>query len=299
MTILALEIGPEGFAVGPVAEDADDEDIQRIPIPAEGVWDACRDLLLDVAADEEVTAVGIASAGPIDMSAGVIAPIDIAEWQTGFAIVEAVQKLFPVAVVRLAIDGVCLGLAERTFGATHSVMDAMSVTVSHRISAGVMVGGFVVVGRTGNAGNLGHVQVPGFDDPCECGGRGCLESVAGGAALLRWARGRGWTGNSLAALTETAKIGDEIAVEAMGRAGTALGRAIASVAPLLDIDLVVVGGRVAESGPALWKPLAAAVATHARLGFLTGLRVVPSELQGLGPLAGAGVLAMSADQAEE
>ncbi|MBY8862726.1 ROK family protein [Nocardia sp. CA2R105] len=299
MTMLALEIGPEGFAVGPVAQDADDADIQRIPVPMSGAWDACRDLLLDVAKDEEVTAVGIASAGPIDMGAGVIAPTDIAEWQTGFGIVDAVQKIFPVAKVRLAIDGVCLGLAERTFGATQSVMDALAISVSHRITAGVMVGGFVVVGRTGNAGHLGHVQVPGFDDPCECGSRGCLEAVAGGAALLRWARSQGWTGNSLAALTETAKVGDEIAVAAMSRAGTALGRAIASVAPLLDIDLVVVGGRVAQAGPALWKPLVSAVATHARLGFLTGLRVVPSELQGLGVLAGAGVLAMSADQPEE
>ncbi|WP_067670647.1 ROK family protein [Nocardia miyunensis] len=296
MTMLALEIGPEGFAAGPVAEDADDEDIQRTPIPAEGAWDACRDLLLDVAADDEVTAVGIASAGPIDMGAGVIAPADIAEWQTGFGIVEAVQKIFPVATVRLALDGVCLGLAERTFGATQTVMDALSVSMSHRISAGVMMGGFVVVGRTGNAGHIGHALVPGFDDPCECGGRGCLEAVAGGAALLRRARSHGWVGNSLGALTETAKVGDEVAAEAMGRAGTALGRVIASIAPLLDIDLVVVGGQVAQSGPALWKPLTAAVATHARLGFLTGLRVVPSELEGLGPLAGAGVLAMTAAQ---
>ncbi|MFF3569877.1 ROK family protein [Nocardia jiangxiensis] len=294
MTMLALEIGPEGLAAGPVAPGADDEDIQRIPIPATDVWDACRDLLLDVAKDDEVTAVGIASAGPIDMGAGVIAPADIAEWQTGFGIVEAVQKIFPVATVRLALDGVCVGLAERTFGATQTAMDALSISVSHRITAGVMVGGFVVVGRTGNAGHIGHALVPGFDDPCECGGRGCLETVAGGAALLRWARSQGWVGNSLGALTETAKVGDEIAAQALGRAGTALGLVIASVAPLLDIDLVVVGGQVAQSGPALWRPLAAAVATHARLGFLTGLRVLPSELEGLGPLAGAGVLAMTA-----
>ncbi|MFI6773688.1 ROK family protein [Nocardia sp. NPDC050412] len=297
MTVLALEIGPEGFAVTRVADDAEAEDVRRAPIPSGAAWPTCRDLLLEVAQNQEVTAVGIASSGPVDMAAGVVAPADIPEWRTGFALTEAVQKTFPTALVQLALDGVCLGLAERNFGAASQVMDSLSVSVSSRISAGLMVGGFVVVGRTGNAGHFGHVLVPGFDDLCECGGRGCLEAVASGASILRWARGNGWHGSSVDDLAEAARAGDEIAVAALNRAGTALGRAIASVAPLLDIDLVVLGGSVARSGPALWKPLTAAVATHARLGFLTALRVIPSELENVGILAGAGLLALMAAEA--
>src|ERR1700730_17066982 len=133
MTILALEIGPEGFAATRVADDVETEDIRRIPIPSSAAWDACRDLLLQVAQDTEVTAVGIGSSGPIDMSAGVVAPAEIPEWRTGFALVEAVQKLFPVATVQLALDGVCLGLGERNFGAISDVMDALSARVSQRI----------------------------------------------------------------------------------------------------------------------------------------------------------------------
>ncbi|MEV6338158.1 ROK family protein [Nocardia vinacea] len=296
MTILALEIGPEGFAAVRVDNDVEVEDIRRVPIPSGAAWATCRDLLREVAQDEEVTAVGIGSSGPIDMKAGVVAPAEIPEWRTGFALVDAVQKTFPVAAVQLALDGVCLGLAERNYGATNDVMDALSVTVSQRISAGVMVGGFVVVGRTGNAGHLGHVLVPGFDDLCECGGRGCLEAVASGGSILRWANGQGWGGSSIEAVVQAAQSGDEIVGAALNRAGTALGRAIASVAPLLDIDLVVIGGSVAKAGPALWKPLTAAVATHARLGFLTGLRVIPSNLDGIGVLTGASVLALMADQ---
>ncbi|WP_433733120.1 ROK family protein [Nocardia sp. CA-129566] len=294
MTILALEIGLEGFAATLVGEEVADEEIGRVPLPSAAAWATCRDLLLEVSRNHEITAVGIGSSGPIDMLAGVVAPAEIPEWRTGFALVEAVQKTFPGATVHLALDGVCLGLAERNFGATSEVMDALSVTVSSRICAGVMVGGFVVVGRTGNAGHFGHVLVPGFDDLCECGGRGCVEAVAGGSSILRWAHGQGWIGNSVEALVEAAGGGNEIAVAALNRAGTALGRGIASVAPVLDIDLVVIGGTVAKSGPALWKPLTAAVATHARLGFLTSLRVIPSELDGIGVLAGAGVLAMMA-----
>ncbi|GAB2710135.1 ROK family protein [Nocardia thraciensis] len=298
MTLLALEIGPAGFAASRVADDVGEEDIRRHPVPDGAAWEVCRDLLLEVSGEDEVTAVGIASVGPIDMAAGVVAPPEIPEWRMGFGIVEAVQKLFPVASVQLALDGVCLGLAERNFGATSEVMDALSITVSHRVSAGVMVGGFVVVGRTGNAGHIGHMLVPGFDEQCECGGRGCLEAVAGGAALVRWAQGQGWPGHGVEDLVEAAGTGDEIAAAALGRAGTALGRAIASVAPLLDIDRVVVGGTLAKAGTPLWKPLNKAVATHARVSFLTGLRVVPSELGDMGVLAGAGVLALTAAQAE-
>ncbi|MGW4767748.1 ROK family protein [Nocardia sp. NPDC004278] len=296
MTMLALEIGPDGFAASRVEDNVGADEIRRVPIPARAAWDTCRDLLVEVAGGEDVTRVGIGSVGPLDMAAGVVAPPGIAEWAAGFALVSAVEKLFPDALVLLTLDGVCLSLAERNFGATNEVFDALAVKVSSRITAGVSVGGFVVVGRTGNAGNLGHVLVPGFDERCECGGRGCLEAVAGGISAVNWARAQGWQGASVEDLVGQARAGDELADAALTRAGTALGSAIASVAALLDLDLVALGGTMAAPGTSLWKALGAAVATHARLGHLTGLRVVPSELGELGVLAGAGVLALTAGE---
>ncbi|MEV5838198.1 ROK family protein [Nocardia sp. NPDC052112] len=292
MTVLALEIGSRSLAASQVSDDIGEEGIQRCPIPARGVWDSCRDLLLDVAGGNEITRVGIASVGPIDMAAGVVAPSGITEWRMGFGLVKAVQKLFPNASVHLGLDGACQAVAERHFGRARGVPDALVIILSDRIGAGVLVGGLVVVGRTGNGGQLGHVLVPGFDDVCECGGRGCLEAVAGGLSMLNWARTQGWPGKSVDDLLEAAGESDEIALAALNRAGTALGRAIASSAALLDLDLVVVGGRLAKPHTALWKALGAAVAIHARLSFLTGLRVVPSELGEIGVLAGAGALAL-------
>ncbi|WP_433491888.1 ROK family protein [Nocardia grenadensis] len=293
MTILALEIGPTRFAAIEIADDVGADGVERIPVPQDAAWDRVRELLLGIAAGRDVTAVGIASSGPIDMASGVVAPEQVREWQAGFPLVESVQKLFPSAVVAMALDGVCLALAERHFGATQEIMDSVSIYLSDMIVGGVMVGGFVVVGRTGNAGQIGHMLVPGYDEPCVCGGRGCLESVAGGAALTKWARNEGWVGDSIEALAQDAQAGDRIAVAALERAGTALGRAIASMAPLLDIDRVVIGGPIAAPGTALWKSLHNAIARHARLPFLTGLRAVPSELEDLGLLAGAGVIALT------
>ncbi|MBU3066796.1 ROK family protein [Nocardia sp. NEAU-G5] len=297
MTVLALAIGPAELVAAQVAEDVDDEDIRRVPVTDRTSWETCRDLLYEVAQGANVASVGIGSVGPVDMAAGVVAPSGIAQWRAGFGIVDAARKAFPGAEVNLAVDGVCVAQAERAFGATRGVMDAVSLSVSGHIAGGVMMGGFVAVGRTGNAGHIGHLLVPGFDERCACGGHGCLEAVASGSAMLGWARAHGWGGTTLTELIAAADLGEEAAAAAAGRAGVALGRAIASVAALLDIDLVVLGGAVAECGPALWKPLGEAVAEHARLSYLPGLRVVPSPLGELGVLAGAGVLAMAGSSA--
>jgi glucokinase len=66
---------------------------------------------------------------------------------------------------------------------------------------------------------------------------------------------------------------------------------IASVAAVCDLDLVVIGGGVAKSGPLLFDPVREALTDYARLDFLTGLRVVPAELGGDAGLVGAARLA--------
>ncbi|WP_433192043.1 hypothetical protein ACQP1G_25165 [Nocardia sp. CA-107356] len=119
MIVLALDIGPAEFAASRVDSAVGTRDIQRIPIPLNAVWDGCRDLLLDVAGDDEITAVGIACPGPIHKLAGMIAPAGIPQWHSGFDIVTAVRRLFPVAAVEVATDGLCVTLTERNLGGAH------------------------------------------------------------------------------------------------------------------------------------------------------------------------------------
>ncbi|MGA6209364.1 ROK family protein [Nocardia testacea] len=291
MAVLALDIGATKFAAGLVDRAGRVGSVRRVPVPAEGVWEACGGLLRAVAAGAAVSAVGIGSAGPVDVPAGITRALNIPEWRDGFAIVAAVTELFPGATVRFALDGACLALAEQHSGALRGLRDGLAMTVSSGIGGGILVDGRVSVGRTGNAGHIGHLVVPGWDVPCACGGYGCLEAVASGMSSARWAREQGWTGATGAELARDARAGDAIARAALARAGTALGTAISSAAALLDVDTVVVGGGFAESGELLWAPLRAAAARHAGLDFIRRLRVEPSRLAEGATLHGAAVLA--------
>ncbi|WP_024801947.1 ROK family protein [Nocardia sp. BMG51109] len=299
MTVLALDIGATKLAAGVVRAGRLVRDVRRAAVPAAAVWETCRDLLAAVAGDTRVTAVGIGSAGPVDVRSGTIAPLNIPEWRSGFPLVPAVQEAFPAAVVRLAVDGACLALAEHHVGGLRGVRNGLAMTVSSGIGGGIIADGRVAVGRTGNAGHVGHIVVPGSEAPCGCGGAGCVEAVASGMSSVRWAREQGWTGDTGAELAQAAHAGDPIALAALDRSGTALGQAISSAAALLDIDRVVVGGGFAESGAPLWDPMRAAIAAHARLDFIRHLQVVPSRISNGATLTGAGVLAAGHATADE
>ncbi|MCQ4121107.1 ROK family protein [Rhodococcus tibetensis] len=292
MARLALDIGGTKIAAGLVGEGGTVPAPSITATPAAGVWDACAALLRKVAADATITSVGIACAGPVDSTTGRVSPINIDEWSAGFGLVTAVRDLFPGARTQLAMDGAAAALGEHRHGAGRGTTDLVSLVVSTGIGGGVVLAGRIATGRTGNAGHIGHMVVPGGAEACTCGGIGCLETMASGPASVRWARSHGWTGATGIDLASSAAAGDPVAVAALDRAGTALGAAIASAAALLDVDLAVVGGGFAQAGPALWRPMRAAAARHARLTFVAGLRIVPAELGSTGTLVGAGVLAL-------
>ncbi|MGY4100599.1 hypothetical protein ACW2Q0_13735 [Nocardia sp. R16R-3T] len=119
MTALALVLRPAEFIPDRVV-GIDGRTLAWRQIPARGVWQSCRDLLLDVAGDDEITAVGIAAVGRMHMRAGVIAPAEIQEWRGGIRHCAAVQRMFPVAAVQLAPRSMCAALAARGIGAAAS-----------------------------------------------------------------------------------------------------------------------------------------------------------------------------------
>ncbi|HXR44343.1 MAG TPA: ROK family protein, partial [Pseudolysinimonas sp.] len=205
------------------------------------------------------------------------------------------DRVAPSLPVTLRIDGLCITLAEHWVGAARdtggtSIDNVMGMVVSTGVGGGLILGGHAVGGATGNAGHIGHIEVGGFDDPCVCGGRGCLEAVASGPNTVRWARSRGWSGSTGEELGASYAAGDAVAIAAVRRSGIAIGRAIASAASLLDLQLVAIGGGFSHVTPDLFELIREPLAERVELGYVQRVRVVPSALSGDGPLVGAAAL---------
>jgi glucokinase len=293
---VALDIGGTKIAAGLV--DADGSLVHQATLPtpdgdAEAVWTVVDTLVTEALAEAggHVRGVGIASAGPIDLPAGTVSPINITEWQD-FPIVERVSTLTG-APVRLGGDGLCMTLGERWRGAGRGAQFLLGMVVSTGVGGGLVLDGAPYDGRTGNAGHVGHVVVDPDGGPCSCGGRGCVETIAAGPRMAQWARENGWDAPAEAdakELADAANAGDPVALQAFRRGATAVAAMIASVGAVCDLELVVIGGGVARSGALLFNPLRDALSTYACLDFLRGLPVLPAELGGDAGLVGAAAL---------
>lgn len=299
MPTLCLDIGGTKIAVGLFDTAGALVHSAQRPTPtgggAEQVWDVVAALIADAVrtAGGSVAAVGIACAGPVDLSHGSVSPINIAAWR-GFPLCDRVAAAVPGVPVRLGGDGVCMALGENWLGAGRGAGFLLGMVVSTGVGGGLVLDGAPYDGRTGNAGHVGHVVVDPDGLPCACGGRGCVETIASGPSMTRWARANGWSAPPNAGakeLADAAAAGDALALKAFERGTRALAAMIASVGAVCDLDLVVIGGGVARSGGILFDPLRTALADYTGLAFVSALRVVPAELGGDAGLIGAARLA--------
>jgi glucokinase len=288
---LALDVGGTKLAAALVDDDGTVLRAARCRTPAEP-WPACLDLLEQVGAGAHVDGVGAGCGGPMRWPQGVVSPLNMPSWRS-FPLRERLAERWPGRAVRVHNDAVCAAVGEHWRGAGQGTADLLGVVVSTGVGAGVVVGGRVLDGGTGSAGHVGHVVVEPDGPRCGCGGRGCLEAVARGPAVVAWARARGCPAQDGRALAALAADGDDVARGALARAGRALGTAFAGAAALLDLRLVAVGGGLAQAGPPLWQPLRDAVAEHARLPFTRDLRVVPAALGQDAGLVGAAALVLA------
>lgn len=264
------------------------------PAPADDVWDVVHALIAEVvrAAGAPIAAVGIASAGPVDLPSGSVSPINIAGWHR-FPLRDKVAAAVPATPVVLGGDGLCMALGEQWLGAGRGARFLLGMVVSTGVGGGLVLDGAPYPGRTGNAGHVGHVVVELDGRPCTCGGHGCVETVASGPSMVRWARENGWSAAPGAGARDlaAAAASDPLAQKAFHRSADALAAMIASVGAVCDLDVVVIGGGVAQSGPLLFDPLRERLTHYAGLDFLSGLTVVPGELGGNAGLIGAARLA--------
>ncbi len=240
---------------------------------------------------DEVVAAGIGAAGPVDVAAGTIAPINLPAAH-GFRIVEAVRAASGLDTATLRLDGTCIALAEAWRGAAQGVRNAIVFVVSTGVGGGIVSDGRLVAGGSGNAGHLGQMIVADTQgEPAAS----TLEQRASGPHTVAWARAQGWAGTTGEELADAYRAGDEVAVAAIARSAHAVGIGLTNAATLLDLELAVVGGGfsfVADDYPDRIESVVRESAVNAYAGRL---KVVRAGLGGDAPLIGAGALVHRAD----
>lgn len=253
-----------------------------------------RQAVAAVPADAYIAGVGIGTAGPITVEHGLVSPLNLPSWRN-FPLRDLVASLVPGIPVTLRMDGECIALAEHWIGAARGYDNVMGMVVSTGIGGGLILGGLAIAGPTGNAGHIGHIEVGGFDDACDCGGVGCVEAVASGPKSTAWAQRQGWTGSSGEDLAAGYLAGDEIAIAAVRRSARAVGQAIASATSLVDLELVAIGGGFSHVSADYIDLVRSVILERAAFPFVTKVSVVASGLSGEGPLVGAAALVHRAE----
>lgn len=307
--VLAVDVGGTKLAAGLVDPSGALLRANRVPTPreadAETIWEALIRLVARVSGDAAVAGVGVGSVGPMVWPAGVVSPLNVPGWRD-FPLRALLAERFPDVPVRIHNDAVCAVVGEHWLGAGRGHADVLGMVVSTGVGGGLLLGGRLVNGGSGNAGHVGHVVVEPDGPECGCGGRGCVEAVASGPAVTAWALAHGWTpGGAVDArdgaadarrLAADARAGDPVAQAAFERAGSLLGLGIASAVALLDVDVVTVGGGLAQTGPLLFEPLRRAYARQARVTFARRTRIVPATLGTDAGLVGAAALVLRGDR---
>jgi glucokinase len=166
-------------------------------------------------------------------------------------------------------------LAERAVGAAAGADHALFVPVGTGIAGALMLEGHVLH-VDGWAGELGHVVVEPGGPVCGCGARGCLEAVASAAAVERDYAALAGVHLSAEGVASRVEAGEPAAAAVWGRAVEALARAVAMTVTLTGVDLVLVGGGLAQSGRTLLDPLTCQV--DSALTFQRRPRIVRAAL---------------------
>lgn len=265
---------------------------------AETVMGAVNGVLSELKASplwSRVSAVGIGSAGPVDASAGTVSPVNVPGWR-GFPLVERVGEATGGLAVVLVGDGVAMTAAEHWLGAARGYDNALCMVVSTGVGGGLVLGGKLHPGPSGNAGHIGHISVDLDGDLCPCGARGCVERLASGPNIARRALENGWLPGpdgdaTAAAVAASATAGDPVAVASFERAAQALAAGIAATATLAEIDIAVIGGGVAGAGEVLFAPLRRFLRDYATLSFVRQLTVAPAVMGTDAGLVGAAAAA--------
>ncbi len=251
---------------------------------------------LVAASQVKPAAIGVATGGDVDNETGAIvyATATIPGWQ-GMPVRARLEATLGLRAY-VDNDGNAMALGEAIYGAGRGAAQGIGVVVGTGIGGGIVLDRKIYRGAHGFAGRLGHIIVDySAQQPCTCGAAGCLEAYAASLALI--AEYKKHSGAQTLApefgvkeIAQLAESGDAIAAQVIRRGAFFLGIGIASLLNLLNPDVVIVGGGVAQIGDRYFAEIRRVTRERAQ-GSVRDTPIVPATLGPQANLIGAAELA--------
>jgi glucokinase len=243
-------------------------------------------------ATADLSAIGVGAPGLSNPEAGILytspnlpgwrdVPLrDIIEEKTG-------KRTF------LINDANAAALGEFYFGAGRGAHNFIYITISTGIGGGIIIDDKIYTGACGAAGEVGHMTIDDDGPPCNCGNRGCWETLASGTALAREAKNRikegartsilDYAGGDMEKITaeviqHAAEQGDALAKELIARTGYYVGVGLASLINLFNPELIVIGGGLSHIGEMLLEPAFKVAEERAFKEAYQAVRFAPPQL---------------------
>lgn len=307
---VGVDVGGTKLAAGLVSADGSVLDRVRADTPdtADGIVDAIVEVVERFSTRHNLAQVpvGVGAAGLMSAD-GTVRFAPNLPWKN-FPLREELVGRLP-GVVTVDNDANVAAWGEYRFGAgRHAHQSLVMLTVGTGVGGGLVLGDRLLRGDGGMAGELGHLAVLEGGPECPCGATGCLEALASGTAIARFAREARQAG-SIAATSPLASIpvdditgkevtiaahaGDPDAVELLTAAGRWLGVGIASLIAAFDPEIVVMGGGAMQAGHLLLEPaIAAAGERLVGRGYRDMCPIVAAELGDDAGMIGAAALAL-------
>jgi glucokinase len=264
---LGVDVGGTKVAAGLV--NASGAIVKRARVPMIATGDADKGLAAVLAAVGElipgsggsVRGIGICSPGPLNPRTGVIInPPNVPCWRN-FPLAERVRGVYNVPV-KVDNDANAAGLAEVLWGAARGHRNVFYATVGTGIGSGIILDGKILHGRTGAAGEAGHMGIDIHGPRCPCGKKGCVEVLASGPAIGRRARKKLAANNRSIMLelaggdpqavngeivSRAAQQGDALAREVIDETLDILAYWLGNVIDYQEPELIVMGGGVSTT----------------------------------------------------
>ena len=204
-------------------------------------------------------------------------------------------------------DANCAALGEYTFGAGKKVNSMIMITLGTGVGGGIILNGKIWCGADGMGGEIGHMKIYPGGIKCNCGGRGCLESYASLGGIKNYIKD-GIKNNKINVklideinstqedqfpelFFKQAKSGNKFSMELWKEFGSALGIGIANITNLLNVDMVVIGGGIANAWGIFIGHTKKSAKENTLIAPYKNLEIVKSKLKGDAGILGAARLA--------